>query len=36
MKEALFKTLVVYLLLSGIVLNLGVAFSTFHIYVIGN
>lgn len=36
MKEALFKTLIVYLLLSGIVLNIGLLLSTIHIYIIGN
>lgn len=36
MKEALLKTVIVYLLLSGIVLNIGIAISTFYIYVIGN
>lgn len=32
MKDVLLKTVIVYLLLSGIVLNLGIAFSTLHIH----
>ena len=36
MKDALLKTVIVYLLLSGLVLNLGIAVSTLHIYIIGN
>lgn len=36
MKDAILKTAIVYLLLSGIVLNLGIAFSTLHIYIIGS
>ena len=36
MREALLKTVIVYLLLSGIVLNIGIAVSTLHIYIIGN
>lgn len=36
MKDALFKTLIVYLLLSGVVLNIGLLLSTIHIYVIGS
>lgn len=36
MKEALFKTVVIYLLLSGLVFNIGLLLSTIHIYVIGS
>lgn len=36
MKDALFKTVVIYLLLSGVVFNIGLLLSTIHIYVIGS
>lgn len=36
MKDILFKILVIWLMLSGIALNIGIALSTLHIYVIGN
>lgn len=36
MKDVIFKILVIWLMLSGVVLNIGIVLSTFHIYVIGN
>ena len=36
MKDVLFKTLVVYLLLSGVIFNIGLVVSTIHIYVLGS
>lgn len=36
MKDAIFKILVIWLMLSGIALNIGIVISTVHIYIIGN
>lgn len=36
MKDVIFKILVIWLMLSGIVLNICIAISTVHIYIIGN
>lgn len=36
MKDVIFKILVIWLMLSGIVLNIGIAISIVHIYIIGN
>ena len=36
MKDIFFKILVIWLILSGIVLNILIALSTINVYVIGN
>ena len=36
MKDIFFKILVIWLMLSGIVLNILIALSTINIYIIGN
>lgn len=36
MKDVIFKILVIWLMLSGIALNIGIAISTVHIYITGN
>ncbi len=36
MKDIVFKILVIWLILSGFVLNIILLLSTIHIYVIGN
>lgn len=36
MKDIFFKILVIWLMLSGIVLNILIALSTINVYVIGN
>ena len=36
MKDVIFKILVIWLMLSGIVLNICIVISTVHIYIIGN
>ena len=36
MKDVIFKILVIWLILSGIVLNTGIVLSIFSSYVVGN